>query len=333
MSDNNLVIIDADSIIYIIGYELENMFLEPMGAMKLDDFIKNILITTGAKEYLGFFGGDSGRNFRKDVAVTKEYKGNRAKEKPEWFDFWAPVLKDRMRDYWGFQSCENIEADDACCVAANLYRGKYAKVIVASPDKDLYQIPDMDFYDYGKRYSVFCNADTSKQLLVKQLILGDSTDAIPGLPGAGKVVAEKFVLEAVKKPEDLILQVEEFYTYWFAVVMRNAAAKKQEKEFLKQYKIENNIKVLKKAAKSDALASFKVDTTELRLDEDSIAEYYKEMYTLLKLLDTEEEAAEHGFVLITPIVDNKVDWSTIIQYQDELDDINDDEELLFEELL
>jgi hypothetical protein len=43
--------------------------------MKLDEFISDILITTG-KDYLGFIGG-KGRNFRKDIAITKPYKGTR----------------------------------------------------------------------------------------------------------------------------------------------------------------------------------------------------------------------------------------------------------------
>jgi hypothetical protein len=35
--------------------------------MKLDEFISDILITTGSKD-LGFIGG-KGRNFRKDIAT------------------------------------------------------------------------------------------------------------------------------------------------------------------------------------------------------------------------------------------------------------------------
>jgi hypothetical protein len=55
--ENNLVIIDA-SMIYIIGSELEHLQLEPLGIMKLDEFISDILITTGSKDYLGFIGGE-----------------------------------------------------------------------------------------------------------------------------------------------------------------------------------------------------------------------------------------------------------------------------------
>jgi hypothetical protein len=113
--ENNLVIIDADSMIYIIGSELEHLQLEPLGIMKLDEFISDILITTGSKDYLGFIGG-KGRNFRKDIAITKPYKGTRP-EKPEWFVFWQPILAQRMIEHWGFQPCDNIEADDACAIA------------------------------------------------------------------------------------------------------------------------------------------------------------------------------------------------------------------------
>jgi hypothetical protein len=37
--------------IYIIGSELEHLQLEPLGIMKLDEFISDILITTGSKDY------------------------------------------------------------------------------------------------------------------------------------------------------------------------------------------------------------------------------------------------------------------------------------------
>jgi hypothetical protein len=86
--------------IYIIGSELEHLQLEPLGIMKLDEFISDILITTGSKDYLGFIGGKE--DFRKDIAITKPYKGTRP-EKPEWFVFWQPILAQRMIEHWGFQ--------------------------------------------------------------------------------------------------------------------------------------------------------------------------------------------------------------------------------------
>jgi hypothetical protein len=47
--------------------------------MKLDEFISDILITTGSKDYLGFIGG-KGRNFRKDTKLPRDQA-----RKPEWF--------------------------------------------------------------------------------------------------------------------------------------------------------------------------------------------------------------------------------------------------------
>jgi hypothetical protein len=60
--------------IYIIGSELEHLQLEPLGIMKLDEFISDILITTGSKDYLGFIGG-KGRNFRKISLLLSPTKG------------------------------------------------------------------------------------------------------------------------------------------------------------------------------------------------------------------------------------------------------------------
>jgi hypothetical protein len=91
-----------------LGSELEHLQLEPLGIMKLDEFISDILITTGSKDYLGFIGG-KGRNFRKDVAITRPTKG--PGEKPSGLYF-GNLLAQRMIEHWGFQPCDNIETDD-----------------------------------------------------------------------------------------------------------------------------------------------------------------------------------------------------------------------------
>ena len=170
--EHNLTIIDADSLIYIIGASLDTVQLEPLGIMKLDEFIGDILIATKAKRYIGYFGGKGGKNFRYAVAVTKPYKGNRKKEKPEWFEFWEPVLKAHMENVWRFQPVLNVEADDACTIAANKYRGKYAKITIASPDKDLRQLGDMHFYDYGKQTENYISNEEGMRRICSQLITG-----------------------------------------------------------------------------------------------------------------------------------------------------------------
>jgi hypothetical protein len=46
-----------------------------------------------------------------------------------------------MIEHWGFQPCDNIEADDACAIARVKYGDMYSKITIASPDKDLLRLP------------------------------------------------------------------------------------------------------------------------------------------------------------------------------------------------
>jgi hypothetical protein len=38
---------------------------------------------------------------------------------------------------------------------------------------------------------------------------------------------------------------------------------------------------------------------------------FKEQYTLVKLIDNEEEAAKYSFILREPVTNNSVDWDSI----------------------
>jgi 5'-3' exonuclease len=330
--DENISIIDADSIIYVIGYELADMPLEPLGAIKLDEFITSILIANNSKYYHGFFGDKGGRNFRKDIAITKKYKGQRP-PKPEWHEFWAPILKKRMKDHWGFEPCLNIEADDACAIAAKKYRGKYNKVIVASPDKDLLQIPDTWFYDYTKGTNLFCSASVSIEKYCYQLIIGDSTDNIPGCFGAGESAAEKVIAPIVNKGlgfAEAIEVIKNFYVEWNTITLRTKQGKKQEKKYLDDYKAANGIKRLLAKVKSVALKDFEIDVSMLLTVEESLI-LFEEQFKLITLINTEEEAAEHDFVLGEPIKDKSIDWSSINVFEAEMEMMPEEQDFDFED--
>jgi 5'-3' exonuclease len=318
---NRLVIIDADSLIYIVGSELADMQLEPLGIIKIDEFISSILEATGAQNYLGFLGGGEGCvNFRKKVAFTKEYKGQR-KEKPEWFEFWSPILIDHMVSHWGFHLCGNIEADDACHIANNAYKNKYEKVIIASPDKDLFQISDAFFYDYNKRYHAYCSETVAIQKHCVQLITGDSTDNIPGCAGAGPKAAAEVGDIIAKEGLDrnkALFEVYKFYQNWYRKVLRDKEVGKQEKAFLDKYKADNNIKVLKQQVKSDALKDFVPDESSI-LTEEQVKALFREQYALITLLGTEEEGKRHGFTLPAPKINTTIDWDSILEYDNDMD--------------
>lgn len=316
----NLVIIDADSIIYYIAYDLSALLLEPLGISKLDDFIKDILVTTRSKNYIGFFAGKGGKNFRYDLATTKDYKGTRSKEKEDWYIFWEPILKKHMETTWGFTPVYTIEADDACAIAANSFKDEY-NVIIASPDKDLIQIPEVWFYNYNKRIKFYCTETLATQSLCKQLILGDTSDNIPGCKGAGKVTAEKFILDNASA-NNLLEKTKDFYIYWHTKVLRDKLVKKQEKEYLDKYKEDNNIKRLTKNIKSEALSKFVPDESEI-LSEEEVIKYFDEQYSLLKLLDSEEKGKKYNFSL-PEIQVADIDLDEIIQ-DENLSIVDDDE--------
>jgi 5'-3' exonuclease len=323
--NKNLVIIDADSLIYLVGYELQDLRIEILGIEKLNEIILSILVATRSGSYVGFFGKIGGRNFRYAAAKTKEYKGNRKKEKEEWFEFWEPVLKEHMEVYWKFQAVDKVEADDAVSIAYYKYRDKYNKVTVASPDKDLRQIAGYH-YDYRLRLHLDISKNAAIRLLMTQMFLGDTADNIPGLPGIGKKGAA-ILLESYDDDEDPDKFILDAYKTHFKITLKDKLGKKQEKEYLDNYKKEHNIKRWNGELKSTALKDFKIDTSSLLTDEE-IVDFFDEMKVLLTMLTTEEEGKKLGFE-VPPVNTHEIDWETIISYIDDLSNLPEEQSFDF----
>jgi 5'-3' exonuclease len=322
--DKNLVIFDADSLVYIVAYKFENIHVTSLGISALDDFIQDIMINTRSRNYVGFFGAMGSKNFRYDIAVTKPYKGNRNREKSESILFWEPILKERMEKHWKFMPVHKIEADDACSIAANSLRSKYDKISVATTDKDLVQIKNIWFFDYKKRDYYFCNETVSNRSLCTQLIMGDSVDNIAGCEGAGDKVAGDFYFDIPKididtlTTEFYIQQAKKFYVTWHTDILKFKLLKKLEKEFLIEYKKDNNIKRFTANLKSNALKDFRPDLKGLIKNKKEAKVLFKEMYSLIKLLDTEKEGKKYGFKMPSPLLEKNIDWDEILLEEEEL---------------
>ena len=54
-------------------------------------------------------------------------------------------------------------------------------------------------------------------------------------------------------------------------------------------------------------------------------DYFEEMYVLLYILRTEEEGEVFDFVLPDPVIDDKVDWEEVLQYDLDIEDIDLDD--------
>lgn len=177
----NLTIIDADSCCYQLVWKWQDTSTPEM-QHQVNLWVENILFQTNATHYLGFLGGVG--NFRKEVAVSRKYKGTR-KEDPESVTYWKPIIKAHLVDRWGFTLVDGQEADDACAVAHSLYSQEYA-VTVAHVDWDLDQIPGKHFnYGRGEHYSL--TPFQASYNFWHQMGTGCSGDEVPGINKWGPV--------------------------------------------------------------------------------------------------------------------------------------------------
>lgn len=334
-NETSVVVIDADSLIYLVGYENRDLRIEALGMSSINDRIRDIFTKSFASNYIGFFGKIGGRNFRYDIAKTVPYKNARnrrkLKEKEDiqkavdrgemveepWLDFWEPVLKDHLETFWGFVAVDKIEADDAVIIAAKALSDKFDRVVIASPDKDLMQCPGL-IWNYGKNIMVDIGEQEAYRFLALQLATGDGADSIPGLMGVGEDGGNKLLKGFTFKDEKTFIKdMENMYIEYYTKTVRDKTIIRQQKEYLAKYKVDNSISRLTAKLKSKALEDFVEIDSELHTEADAIR-MFKEMYALLHMLDTEEAGKEHGFVMPKVRVDDSIDWNEVIQVSDDI---------------
>ena len=173
-----IALIDGDSLIY---FEMGKPTLED-AIDSLDHRLHEMIDRCGANRYAGFL--TIGKCFRYSQAKTREYKGNRKKgSKP--IIFYA--LKEYLKQEWKFEYIPELEADDLVAVYAN------ENTMICSPDKDvLYQV-EGTHYNYRTADFVETTDVEAEIFLWKQMLMGDPTDGIPGLPKVGSKTADKLL--------------------------------------------------------------------------------------------------------------------------------------------
>jgi 5'-3' exonuclease len=201
-----IALIDGDSIAYIAG--ADKIVINEDGSKEtplkseeevraqVDDLIKNILIATGATEYLLFL--TSGKNYR--YHIYHGYKANRIGIEPPRQMYFA---KQYLKSLPGVFECTTIEADDAVSICANKFQGNS---IICSPDKDILMLPGRHF-NYRKMEFVDQSISDYLYAFWTSVIVGDTTDNIKGIPGCGKAYAEKaFASMAGTAYRDVVFQ-------------------------------------------------------------------------------------------------------------------------------
>lgn len=170
-------------------------------------------------------------NFRYGIAKTQPYKGNRKNPKP--FHFYN-ILVYMLAKYDCVISTDGYEADDMMCIE-QVARG--GGTIICSRDKDLRICPGYHFsWECGKQGAIYpvetdrlgwleprmkWNEKKKEEVFddvlgygmsffYYQMLVGDSADHIPGLPGWGKTKAFNLLSE-IREEGELFNTVKQLY--------------------------------------------------------------------------------------------------------------------------
>lgn len=166
----------------------------------------------------------TGPTFRFDLAKKKPYKGQRVENKPWHFRNLTVHLKEVL----GAKEVTGIEADDRLAIDHTSSQGK---TILCSRDKDLRQVPGWFYsWELGRQPSFGPELITKEGSLslspkrdkiigtglsffYSQVLTGDPTDNIPGLPNTGPVAA--FELLAGRPPAEQLEAVLRAYSDYY----------------------------------------------------------------------------------------------------------------------
>lgn len=181
---NQVFAVDGDIIAYRTAAVCEEHF-EGACESIIDTTLHDIASETGISKMRIYLSGRN--NFRNKVAVTKPYKGNRATMvRPKFLDF----CKDYLVKNYNAIHMHGYEADDG--IASDMVQNG---AIHCGIDKDIKQIPGKHYNYVNKEWD---NISVKQAILnlYRQVLTGDTSDNIPGLPRVGAKTAEKVIINA-----------------------------------------------------------------------------------------------------------------------------------------
>ena len=174
---------DADSLVYVASWGDKTL---EEALEKLDHSIEAVLASLWAHIDDVVFVVKGKGNFRHDL--YDGYKSARkSEEDPEKKAIMDAVYARLVGHYKAIQS-DGEEADDVVAYLAIENGGT-----IISPDKDLRTVA-IPIYNPQKDEHYPADADAADMMLHVQMIMGDSTDGIPGIKGVGIKGAEKLLL-------------------------------------------------------------------------------------------------------------------------------------------
>lgn len=144
-------------------------------------------------------------NFREQVATIKPYKGNRdPTHKPKYYR----EIKDYMLSVWNAELVHGREADDALGCAQ--WEAKDKSTVLCTIDKDLDMIPG-HHYNFVKKHYYYVDLAWANSRLFWQMLVGDTSDNIPGIKGVGPKKADKVIAQCGGDLDKLREEVKRMY--------------------------------------------------------------------------------------------------------------------------
>lgn len=145
-------------------------------------------------------------NFRDRLAAIKEYKVDR-KDKPK--PFYYKEAREFIQRNWHGVVVDNCEADDACSILQHSCLQEGIDSVIATIDKDLQQVPGWN-YNFDKHILKYIPEEEADRFFYMQLLAGDRTDCIPGIPGVAEKTALKLLEGATSKEEMYLIAAEQY---------------------------------------------------------------------------------------------------------------------------
>lgn len=189
MDNPNIVLVDADTIPYRVGFTTEDVSRTDIVAARIDTFIEeNIfqpLDDQSGRSFVFLLGSQDKSNFR--FTIFPEYKANRSgRPKPRHFEF----IREYLIEGYDAEVISGWEVDDEVAYRSTL--DPYA--VICSIDKDLDQLEGQHFnYHPNKLLDYYIDYDQGMNWFYRQLLIGDKTDNIEGIYGIGPKKAEKIL--------------------------------------------------------------------------------------------------------------------------------------------
>lgn len=163
-------LIDGDILLYRVGFTTEDIDDSNIVASRMDWLINETILGNlpGVTEFVIYLSGD--KNFRKDI--YPDYKKSRVdKVKPRHYEW----LKQYLLEYYNTKIVEPLEADDLLSI------NQSKDTVIVSIDKDLFTIPG-HHYNFVENIHSYIDENTAFYWYCVQLLTGDRTDDIPGVP-------------------------------------------------------------------------------------------------------------------------------------------------------